>query len=259
MGSEGGGALVSLQLAVVYEAPADFQTATELTDRVLVESIDWMEEHLIDYHRTWIREWNGAALTWKRIKQSALDTGFNVAGPYDEEPAKPDARAAHRAILYLGYAVPDLAGVLLIRDQDDQQERREGLEQARQVVEIRFPVVIGLAVVERESWVISGFDPQDEVEESRLAAERQTIGFDPRVRSHELKACKDDTAPRSPKRVLRALCGGDTDRERRCWREIRIATLRNRGAENGLGAFLDEVRNELACLIGYIPWEESKP
>ena len=33
---------MSLQFAVVHEAPADFQTATELADRVLVESIDWM-------------------------------------------------------------------------------------------------------------------------------------------------------------------------------------------------------------------------
>ena len=42
--------------------------------------------------------------------------------------------------------------------------------------------------------MISGFDPQDDVEKSRLAAERQTLGFDPRVRSHELTACKDDRA-----------------------------------------------------------------
>ena len=61
---------MSLQFAVVHEAPADFQTATELADRVLVESIDWMEEDLIEHHRTWIREASGVPLTWKRIKQS---------------------------------------------------------------------------------------------------------------------------------------------------------------------------------------------
>jgi len=243
---------VSLQLAVVHEAPADFQTATELADRVLVESIDWMEEDQIDYQRTWLRESGGVPLTWKRVKQSALDVGIDAIGFFDGEPAEPDARAARRAILYLRHAVPDLAGVLLIRDQDDQPERRAGLEQARRQEAGRLPIVVGLAVVERESWVISGFDPQDAAEESRLAAERQTLGFDPRLRSHELTACKADNAPRSPKRVLRVLCGGDTDRERRCWRETMLATLRNRGAENGLGAFLDEVRQELAGLIGHI-------
>ena len=46
---------MSLQFAVVYEAPADFQTATELADRVLVESIDWLEEDQIEYQRTWRR------------------------------------------------------------------------------------------------------------------------------------------------------------------------------------------------------------
>ena len=252
MGDGEGGALVSLRLAVVYEAPADLQIATELADRVLVEAIDWMEEHLLDHQRTWIREWSGAPLTWKRIKWLAINAGFNMQGHYDEEPAKPDARAAHRAVLYLRYAIPNLAGILLIRDQDNQPERREGLEQARREAKLPLPIVVGLAVVERECWVISGFDPQDEVEQSRLAAERQTLGFDPRVRSHELTACKDDRAPRSPKRVLRALCGGDPDRERRCWRETLLATLRIRGAENGLSAFLDEVRQKLAGLIGHV-------
>jgi hypothetical protein len=35
--NESGSGIVSLQFAVVHEAPADFQTATELADRVLVE------------------------------------------------------------------------------------------------------------------------------------------------------------------------------------------------------------------------------
>jgi hypothetical protein len=243
---------VSLQFAVVHEAPADFQTATELADRVLVESIDWLEDVQIEYQRIWLQEAGGVPLTWKRVKQSALDVGIDAIGFFDGEPAEPDARAARRAILYLRHALPDLAGVLLIRDQDDQPERRAGLEQARRQEGGRLPVVVGLAVVERESWVISEFDPQDDVETSRLAAERQTLGLDPRVRSHELTACKDDNAPRSPKRVLRVLCGRDADRERRCWRETMLATLRNRGAENGMGAFLDEVRKELAGLIGHV-------
>jgi len=243
---------VSLRLAVVYEAPADFQIATELADRVLVEAIDWMEDQLLDHQRTWIREWSGAPLTWKRIKWSAIYAGFNLRGLYDEEPGKPDARAAHRAVVYLSYSIPDLAGILLIRDQDNQPERREGLEQARGEAKLPLPVVVGLAVVERECWVISGFDPLNEAEESRLAAERQTLGFDPRMRSEELTACKNDLARRSPKRVLRVLCDGEHDRERRCWLETLIETLRDRGAINGLSMFLDEVRTKLAVLIGHI-------
>ena len=33
-----------LRLVVVYEAPADFTTATELADRVLMAEIDWIDE-----------------------------------------------------------------------------------------------------------------------------------------------------------------------------------------------------------------------
>ena len=54
-----GGGSVSLQFAVVYEALADFQTATELADRVLVESIDSMEKDLVEHHWTWVREASG--------------------------------------------------------------------------------------------------------------------------------------------------------------------------------------------------------
>ncbi|HEY8505534.1 MAG TPA: hypothetical protein VIL46_13200 [Gemmataceae bacterium] len=116
-------------------------------------------------------------------------------------------------------------------------------------------IVVGLAVVEREAWVISGFDPQDDEETARLGAERQTLGFDPRLRSHELTACKNDQAVRSPKRVLRQLSGGNRDRERNCWTNTSLERLRERGSENGLAAYLQEVRDRLARLIGHVAEE----
>jgi hypothetical protein len=149
-----GGGIVSRQFAVVHEAPADFQTATELADRVLVESVDWLDEDQIEHQRSWLRESGGVPLTWKQVKRSALDIGIDAIGFFYGAPAEPDARAARRAILFLRYMVPDLAGVVLIRDQDDQPERRMGLDQARRQEAGRIPVVVGLAVVERECWVI---------------------------------------------------------------------------------------------------------
>ncbi len=247
-----GSGIVSFQFAVVHEAPADFQTATELADRVLVESIEWLEDDQLEHQRAWLRELDGVPFTWNRVKQSARNVGIDAIGFFDGNPAEPDARAARRAILYLRFACPDLAGVVLIRDQDDQPERLAGLEQARQQEIGRLLVVVGLAIVERESWVVSGFEPLNDDETSRLANERQTLGFDPRLQSHQLTACKDDRAPRSPKRVLRALCGGDADRERSCWSGTSLATLRTRGAENGLVTFLNDVRTRLAGLIGHI-------
>jgi hypothetical protein len=243
---------MSLRFAVVHEAEADFHTATELADRVLVEAIDWLDEEMLADQREWVaQEASGRRLTWKAIPQLARDAGIRVHGHFDGEPGMPDAAAARRAILYLLTAVPDLKAVLLIRDQDDQPERWAGLEQARSQGRSGVVIVVGVAVVERECWVISGYDPQGETESARLEQERKKLGFDPRERSHELTACKNDLALRSPKRVLRELSGDDRDRERRCWRETALLTLRERGGENGLAAYLQEVRERLAGLIGH--------
>lgn len=243
---------MSLALAVVYEAPADFRTATELADRVLIEAIDWLEPELIEHQRSWLGEHGGDSLTWKRVKQLALDKGIVATGHFDGKSGEPDAAAARRAFRLLRDLFPELDGVMFVRDQDREVERRQGLEQARNLEEVQIPVVVGLAIVERECWVISGFDPLDEPETSRLAEERGTLGFDPRLRSHELTACKDDQAPRSPKRVLRKLSGGAHDREQQCWRETALEVLMERGTENGLKLFLEEVRGRFAPLIGHV-------
>lgn len=212
---------MSRAFAVVHEADADFQTATEVADRVLIDAIDWLDDSVLEYQRTWVSHTpGGERLTWKRIKQLARDAGVDVEGHIDNQPAFPDAKAARRAILYLLSAFAELDGVVLIRDQDDQPERRIGLEQARGEHHGKPVIVVGLAVVEREAWVISGLEPQNADEQARLDAERQTLGFNPCERSHELTACKDDTAKRSPKRVLHILSGGDHDRQRR-WTERR--------------------------------------
>jgi len=59
--------------------------------------------------------------------------------------------------------------------------------------------------------------------------------------SQESNAWKNDQAKRSPKRVLAALVLGEPNRERHCWRATPLATLRERGTENCLTAYLDEV------------------
>jgi hypothetical protein len=244
---------MSLRFAVVHEALADFETATELADRVLCETIGWLDLDLIDHQRIWLGESaQGYRLTWKGIKQSALDAGITAQGHFNGEPALPDAAAARRAILFLRQEFPDLNAIVLIRDRDDQPERRNGLEQARRADRSGIPIIVGLAVVERESWVICGFDPQHKDEEVRLAGERKLLGFDPRMQSHELTACKNDQAIRSPKRVLKTLSGGERERERRCWLETALPTIRERGSDNGLAAYLHEVRERLAPLIGHV-------
>jgi hypothetical protein len=244
---------MSQRFAVVHEAEADFHTATELADRVLLDAIDWLDEHLIVDQREWVaQEAGGRRLTWKAIPQLAREAGIRAHGHFDGQPGEADAAAARRAILYLLATIPDLKAILLIRDQDDQPERRIGLEQARTHGRSGTVIIVGLAVVEREAWVICGFDPQNGEETVRLDAERQTLGFDPRRRSHELTACKDDNATRSPKRVLRQLSGDHRGRESHCWMTTPLDRLRERGGENGLVAYLDEIHDRLAPLIGHV-------
>jgi hypothetical protein len=61
-----------------------------------------------------------------------------------------------------------------------------------------------------------------------------------------------DLAKLSPKRVLRQLAQNDRGRERRCWSEDSLTVLRQRGDDNGLAAYLQEVRDLLAPLIGHV-------
>jgi len=244
---------MSHRFAVVAEAPADHRTATELADRTLIDAInDWLDEDQLPHQREWVVEVAGEQITWKRIRRLAEAAGIEAEGFFNGEPGLPDARAARRALRYLRASIPELEAVMLIRDQDDQADRRKGLEQARLEDHEGLVIVVGLAVVERETWVISGFVPHDDAEQMRLDAERQKLGFYPHERSHQLTACKDDTAPRSPKRVLQVLTGGHYDRERHCWNTTPLALMRERGTENGLVAFLDEVRTHLAPLIGHV-------
>src|SRR5262245_42021916 len=103
-----------------------------MADRVFLEAIDWLDDSGLEYQRTWLAHSPaGERLTWKRIRQLAREAGVAPAGYIDNQPAFPDAKAARRAILYLQTVFVGLDGILLIRDQDDQPERRHGLEQAR--------------------------------------------------------------------------------------------------------------------------------
>lgn len=245
---------MSLRFAVVYEAEADFKTATDLADRVLVESVDWLDAEHLPYVREWVAvSADGHRLTWASVRELAKKAEIKAHGRFTGQPGHPDARAARRAILYLLATVPELAGIMLIRDQDNQPTRRDGLEQARRSANGRVPVVVGLAVPEREAWVICGFDPADESEQSRLEAIRHELGFDPRWHGHQLTAGRDDSALRSPKRVVRILCDSSAERVCRCWCEPALSLLRERGGSNGLAEYLDDVRDRLAGLIGHRP------
>ena len=241
---------MSQKFFVVSEARADFITATELADRVLLAEIAWLDDALIESQRQWVGEDSpGSHLAWTTVAYRAREIGIRVQGHFNGEPGFPDARAARRAILYVLSQFDGVAAILLIRDLDDQDERRQGLEQARFADKSGTRIVIGVASVERECWVICGFDPEDEKEKQRLGEEHQKLGANPCLRSHELTASKSDIALRSPKRVLKFLTGDNWERQRRCWNSTSLQVLKDRGGENGLADYLDEIKAHLAPVI----------
>ncbi|MBI1902972.1 MAG: hypothetical protein HYS13_17885 [Planctomycetia bacterium] len=244
---------MSKSFVVVHEAQPDFTVATELADRVFLDHINWLDATLLESQRQWVGDDPPRGrLTWKAIRSRARELGIRVHGHFDGEPALPDANAARKAIAYVLRQFDTVDAIVLIRDADDQNVRRQGLEQARALFSSQTAIVIGLAVPERECWVISGFEPENDDERQRLESEIQKLGFNPSLRSHELTAVKDDRAKRSPKRVLKALANDDIERERNCWQITPLTVLEERGRHNGLKDYLREVEELLSPLMtGY--------
>ncbi len=245
------------EFAVVYEANADFLIATQLADRIFCESIAWLEPDLLDGQRMWIpQNPDGVPFEWKQIGELAFKAGIKASGHFEGEPGLPDALAARRAIRYLRVLFKelkkDLKGIILIRDQDNSPLRRKGLDQALNEVKDGFPIVVGLAVAKRECWIISGFEPRDGDEEEKncLVALRAELGFQPHLESHKLTAIGDTGAKLCAKRVLRRLSNEDWNREQSCWMETPLETLRERGENNGLKQYLNEVQTILAPILG---------
>jgi hypothetical protein len=246
-----------LAFAVVCEAAADFRTATALAERVIREQIDWIEEDSFVHCPLWHGvDQTRPCLLWREIPKLAAAAGIPpIHGHFDGRPAEPDARAALRALRFLKkkHEGHPLHGVFLIRDDDGDTSRRAGLEQARKAEQdFQDRIVLGLAHCQRESWVLAGFDPADAGEEDRLAEVRADLGFDPRLSSHLLTA-KHDTDKRSAKRVLGVLTQADVNREAICWEKAPLTTLRQRGEETGLVAFLDEIGSRLIPLFASRP------
>jgi hypothetical protein len=240
---------VVLSFAVVCEAPADRDTACTLADRVVCREIDWIEAE----HLPHLRQWRGripseSCLLWKDVPGHAQQLGIKLFGHFNNEPGAPDAHVARQALALLKRSGHVPHAVILVRDADDQPARRRGLEQAKGLHILNCPVIVGVAEPKRECWVLAGFSPCTPEEENRFEGVRQDLGFDPSVQAHQLTA-KPDDAKRSAKRVLGLLSNHDKEREARCWAEVDLLVLIERGARTGLAAYLDEIRVQLVPLF----------
>jgi hypothetical protein len=238
-------------IAVVCEAQADCDTATRLTNRVLETNLDWFDPAAHVEYRGFRA--SDPLLRWRDVKRIAGEQDITVTGFMRGGPPSPDAHNTFRALLLLARSGDPVDAVLLIRDSDGDDTRREGLEQARDEEPWKFSVVIGLAHTKRECWHLAGFEPENTAEQTALGELLSELGFDPRLRSDELTA-KHDPAndKKSAKRVLAALTAGDHDREHRCL-DASFGILTARGAKNGLAEFLADIRSRLVPLFGGPP------
>lgn len=245
---------MTLAFAMVCEAEADFRTASGLADRIFCDAVAWITEDLLDAYRRW-RGLDDTLpyLLWKQVGTLARKAGFRVHGHFDGAPGQPDAHAARRALWLVKMSKGPLDGVFLIRDDDRQTARRQGLEQARKETSLACPVVIGLAHLKRECWVLAGFEPSTADERARLSEMSKALSIDPRIEPERLTA-KGNDEERSAKRVLRVLTNGDPEREADCWQAASLALLLMRGQATGLAEYLEDVRSRLAPLFtGHTP------
>ncbi len=241
---------------VVCEARADFDIASDLADRVICEQIDWIDETLLPSLREWWEAEPGRTFVrWTELDRLATAHGFRLRprSRFSGEPGAADAAAADRALQLATFLKLDqpIAAVLLIRDSDDQDERRKGFLQARvPATGTSWPIAIaiGLAHPKREAWVLAGFEPRDATEQSRLTQLRQDLGHDPCTASDRITA-RTPGSKRDIKRVLTTLTADDITREPPCWQTTTLARLKQHGQSNGLAAYLAEVETHIIPVL----------
>ena len=249
------------EFCVIAEDFADFQTATHLAERVLLEKIDWLERDYLPSQFSWsgleenteYSRWQDIRQIIEQFKQRGLSVprylGFAKDGPF-----KADGAAASTVLNLIRVLQRkkqrEIKAVVLIRDMDTQPERKEGLRQAREE-QADLRIVIGMADPKREAWVLNGFEPLNAEEKRLLRETTEQLKFHPCKESHRLRttAKTEPERQRNAKFILEQLTGGDDSRESKCWEKTSLDILLARGEQTGLSEYLKEVERELIPLL----------
>ncbi len=222
--------------AVVAEARADQQIASELAERVMLDEVDWIDrENLGDFCRWHGLEEPGGYLPWMRIAGAARARGIVKHGKFRQSPGVFDERRARLALRLFKSLDEPPDGVLLVRDTDAEDQRLPSLERVRAAGDWEFEVVLATPDPKRECWVLAGFDPIDDEEEAALNEAKALLGFDPRLHAERLTA-KTDKGKRNAKKILKRLMRPESEREESCWRQADLGVLRERGKGSRLTA-----------------------
>ncbi len=245
MGSGG----AAFAFAVVAEARADQQIASELAERIMVEEIDWIdEENLQDFCRWQGLEESSGYLAWKSITGAARTRGIVKHGGFRQSPGVLDERRARLALRLFKALDKRPDGVLLVRDTDAEDGRVPSLERVRTSGAWEFEVLLATPDPKRECWVLAGFDPITGNEETALKDVRSFLGFDPRIHAERLTA-KRDKGKRNAKQILKRLMRPESEREESCWQQADLNVLKDRGKQTRLTAYLEEVSTRLIPML----------
>lgn len=248
-----------MRLVAFCEGVADFRIASDLVDRVLREAgPSWIGD-VLDMGPEGLRVWreDGEGRPFFDVHRLGdYEKAWSVRVPHGHFDGRRGAagalmgRSVFAIVRRLVKTGETIDAVVLTWDMDDQAaDRRRGLEQARGEATqwAPFAIVVGLPNAMREAWVLTAFEPASPEETERLSELRRELGFRPDHEAHRLGAA-DEQAKGSAKRVLRLLVSQDRDRERRCWIETPLATLRARSGDTGLREYLDEIEATLVRL-----------
>lgn len=248
------------EFIVIVEGSSDAPTATELAERILIEEVDWLDSSLLPSMFVWSGLQQGTNRSyWQNLKNDAGNLGLRIPR-FRGQPLwggqKPDQKMARKVLYLVGRLQKQrpIRAVLLIRDIDNKQERRAGLEQARADHENSSPeleIVIGTADRNREAWVLNGFVTQNEQEQSILRDYQEQLMFDPCREAERLRATSREMPERvrNVKIAVEELTCSDKEREAMCWRETDLNILRERGVKTGLTAYLEEIEERLLPLL----------
>ena len=253
------------EFIVIVESSADARTATKLAERIFVEKVDWLEDDNLQYLFQWSGLQNGTQHScWSDIGKIINDAkGLGYKPPRflghgrDGVPYKADGASSIKVINLVQHFLRkkrQIKAILLIRDLDNQPERRQGLEQARSEHingQHKLEIVIGTADRMREAWVLNGFIASNQAEEQILEEIKRNLKFDPCIESHKLRSTswEEPDRIRNPKVVVEQLTGRDMIREQQCWEETSLELLRERGIDTGLAAYMCEVEQRLLKFI----------
>ena len=158
---------------------------------------------------------------------------------------------AQRALIWANSIEPALDALILLRDTDGINERKDGFEQAVVSTKIGFPVVIGLPHTMIECWLLVGFKAGNEDETARLASMRSELGFQPCLQGDQLTSA-NVTDKKNPKRVLSGLCNDSKERMVECCEVTELDFLEANGVSVNLTSFIREVRGKIAPLFGAV-------